>query len=49
MIVVVTAEADLKQIAAYVAEQNPWSALTLIREFQAGGLSKQPILFELSY
>jgi plasmid stabilization system protein ParE len=36
MIVVVTAEAeaDLEQIAAYVAEQSPRSALTLVRELQ---------------
>ena len=36
MIVVVTAEAeaDLEQIAAYVAEQSPRSALTLVRELR---------------
>jgi toxin ParE1/3/4 len=37
MIIVVTAEAeaDLEQIAAYVAEQSPQSALTLIHELRA--------------
>lgn len=36
MIVVVTAEAetDLEQIAAYVAERNPQSALKLVRELR---------------
>jgi toxin ParE1/3/4 len=36
VIVVITAEAeaDLEQIAAYVAEQNPRSALTLVRELR---------------
>ena len=36
MIVVITAEAeaDLKQIAAYVAGQSPRSALTLVRELR---------------
>lgn len=36
MIVVVTAkaEADLEEIASYVAEQSPRSALTLIRELR---------------
>ena len=36
MIVVVTAEAeaDLEQIAAYVAEQSRRSALTLVRELR---------------
>jgi toxin ParE1/3/4 len=36
VIVVITAEAeaDLEQIAAYVAEQSPRSALTLVRELR---------------
>jgi toxin ParE1/3/4 len=36
MIVVVTAEAeaDIEQIAAYVAEQSPQSSLTLVRELR---------------
>ena len=35
MIVVVTAEAeaDIEQIAAYVAEQSPQSSLTLVRSY----------------
>jgi toxin ParE1/3/4 len=36
MIVVITAEAetDLEQIATYVAEQSPMSALNLVRELR---------------
>lgn len=39
MIVVLAAEAeaDLEQIAAYVAEQSPRSALNLVRELQVSG------------